>query len=106
MFASAACKGRGQSMRLPRRTALMIAGASAAMAIALGWTWFTQKGQAAAASSAKVQVLVPIRNIPARVDLQPGMFKIALCDPRELPPNYIPAERDLTGHISVTDLTA
>jgi pilus assembly protein CpaB len=76
------------------------------MAIGLGWTWFSQKSQAAAASSAKVQVLVPIKNIPPRVDLQPGMFKIALCDPRELPPNYIPAERDITGHISVTDLPA
>ena len=94
-------------MRLTRRTALIIAAGCALAAAGLGWIWIGQvRSRPATASPQIVQVPVPVKTIPARIELQSDMFRQMPCDRNTLPPNCVLTQGDLTGRIALTELAA
>jgi len=90
-------------MRLSRQTALALATLLALLAVALGYMFLRGKKPPPEVVQ-RVQVPVPIADIPVETDLRRDMFKQASFDPEQLPKDAISDPDDLHGQFALQEL--
>lgn len=90
-------------MRLSRQTALALAFLLAALAVGLGYMFLRGKRPPREVIQ-KVQVPVPIADIPVETDLRRDMFEQASFDPEQVPKDAISDPENLHGRIALQAL--
>jgi pilus assembly protein CpaB len=94
-------------MRLTRQAALAIALVCGLLAAILAWVWVGQQNKPAVKAPETVEVPVPVKTIPAQVDLMPAMFKKAvIAEKGKIPTNAVLSDQDLIGRVSLSELPA
>ncbi len=90
-------------MRLSRQTALALALLLAGLAVALGYLFLRGK-QPPSEVVQRVQVPVPIADIPVETDLRRDMFKQMSFDPEQLPTDVVSDPDNLQGKFVLQEL--
>jgi pilus assembly protein CpaB len=91
-------------MRLTRQAALAIALVCGLLAAILLWVYISRQSKPVAKTPEAIEVPVPIKTIPAQVDLQPAMFKKASFERAKLPANSVTTDQAFSGRVSLVEL--
>lgn len=93
-------------MRLTRQAALAIALVCGLGAAVLAWIWIAKQSPKPPAEQAPetVQIPVPIRTIPAQMNLQPEMFRLVTLARSKVSGGVITDPTALTGQVSLAEL--
>lgn len=91
-------------MRLTRQAALAVALICGLLAAVLAWMWIGQQSKPVVRAAETVEVPVPVRTIPAQVDLQPEMFRKVTLDKTKVAAGTVVDEQNLVGRVSMVEL--